>query len=260
MKKAYIDTKGGQIHYVYEGKGEPLILLHHAGSSSQEFRLIIPLLSPYFSVIAVDMLGHGNTYHPQFDPSIDDYASVVVNFMDALNLGKANIVGVHTGAEVAIKLAFLHPERLIKLGLYGVIYRNQESMDEIIPETHRKPYVLNRDGSHMLKVWQSDMYYSSEDISLQLLQSLVTDSLRAYKGASAAHRACYYHDTKSELPFIKCPTLLINGSFDGLREDTERALSVIPNSSLVNIDGGTGHIALEKPNELAEIMISFFKD
>ncbi|MDO8473642.1 MAG: alpha/beta hydrolase [Dehalococcoidia bacterium] len=257
MKRAYVDTPDGQIHYVFDGVGEPLILLHHAGSSSVEFQKVIPLLSSRFRVLALDMLGHGNSDHPKSDPLIDDYVRVLMNFMGALKLDKAIIVGNHTGTDVAVKLAALHPEYVRKLVIYGVLCRNRESREKLDKEELRKPYPMQPDGGHILKVWQSERRFSSDAISLESLTALVAESLRAYKGASADHRACHYNDSKEDLPLIKCPTLIIKGTLDPLSEDADRALALTPHSELAVIQGGTPHVPLERPQEFAEAILSF---
>lgn len=257
MKRAYVDIRDGQIHYVFEGSGEPLILLHHAGSSSVEFEKVIPLLSPRFKVLAVDMIGRGNSDHPKSDPLIDDYARVLLDFMNALNVDKANIVGNHTGADVAIKVAALHPERVKKLALYGILCRDRESREPLDKEELRRPYPMQPDGAHIQKVWQSETRFSSDAISLESLTKLVAESLRAYKGASADHRACHYNDVRLELPSIHCPTLIMKGTLDPLCEDADGAFALTPHSKLVVIEGGTPHVPLEKPKEFAEAILSF---
>ena len=45
MKKAYADIPEGQMHYRIEGTGEPILLLHAAVSSSDEYARVIPFLS-----------------------------------------------------------------------------------------------------------------------------------------------------------------------------------------------------------------------
>lgn len=44
MKRGYVDTPEGQVHYREEGTGEPLLLLHKAGLSSDEFTEMLPFL------------------------------------------------------------------------------------------------------------------------------------------------------------------------------------------------------------------------
>ena len=45
MKRAYVDIPEGQIHYRVEGKGDPILLLHAAVTSSNEYTRVIPFLS-----------------------------------------------------------------------------------------------------------------------------------------------------------------------------------------------------------------------
>lgn len=59
MKRYFLDTPYGQIHYVVEGFGDPLILLHQAPRSIDEYAKIIPILSRNYRIIAMDTLGAG---------------------------------------------------------------------------------------------------------------------------------------------------------------------------------------------------------
>ena len=45
MKRAYVDIPEGQMHYRWEGEGEPILLLHAAVTSSAEYNRVIPYLS-----------------------------------------------------------------------------------------------------------------------------------------------------------------------------------------------------------------------
>lgn len=59
MKRAYADIPEGQIHYRIEGSGEPILLLHMAVSSSDEFSRAMHFLSKKYQAIAMDFLGAG---------------------------------------------------------------------------------------------------------------------------------------------------------------------------------------------------------
>ena len=59
MKKAYVDIPEGQIHYRIEGSGEPVLLLHAAVTSSDEYTRVIPFLAKTYCAIAMDFLGNG---------------------------------------------------------------------------------------------------------------------------------------------------------------------------------------------------------
>ena len=55
MKRAYADIPEGQIHYRIEGDGEPILLLHMAVASSDEFSRAMHYLSKYYRAIALDL-------------------------------------------------------------------------------------------------------------------------------------------------------------------------------------------------------------
>ena len=55
------DVPEGQVHYPAEGTGEPVLLLHMALSSSDEFTRVIPFLSKAYRAIAMDFLGYGDS-------------------------------------------------------------------------------------------------------------------------------------------------------------------------------------------------------
>ena len=116
MKRAYIDTPAGQVHYRMQGVGEPLLLLHQAKTSSDEYVLMMPILAKTHQIIAMDTLGYGNSDAPsKVRPLVEDYAHNVVDFLDALGIKRASIFGHLTGAGIAVEVAAANPERVNKL-------------------------------------------------------------------------------------------------------------------------------------------------
>ena len=101
MKRAYADIPEGQIHYRIEGDGEPILLLHMAVASSDEFVRAMHILSRTYCAIAPDFLGEGDSDPAPFAYQIPDHARTVVSFMDSLDIKKTNIVGHHLGSIVA---------------------------------------------------------------------------------------------------------------------------------------------------------------
>jgi pimeloyl-ACP methyl ester carboxylesterase len=84
MKRGYIETPEGQVHYRTEGNGEPLLLLHKAGLSSDEFTEMLPFLGKKYRVVAMDVLGYGNTNMPVPEPDFNDYVNNILHFLDAM--------------------------------------------------------------------------------------------------------------------------------------------------------------------------------
>jgi pimeloyl-ACP methyl ester carboxylesterase len=112
----YLQANGIRIHYVREGQGTPLLLLHGWPEFWYVWRKCIPTLARDFDVIAPDLRGFGDTEKPSTGPSADATAGVhaedMLALMDALDLERAGIVSHDVGAYVAQGLARQHSERL----------------------------------------------------------------------------------------------------------------------------------------------------
>jgi 4,5:9,10-diseco-3-hydroxy-5,9,17-trioxoandrosta-1(10),2-diene-4-oate hydrolase len=119
----YVDTANYRLHYNEAGCGQPLVMLHGSGpgvSGWSNFRGNLPVLSQHMRTILLDMPGFGGSPMPKLDrlyPQIAAHA--VVEFMDALGIGKASVLGNSMGGYVAAEFALAHAERLDRLVLMG---------------------------------------------------------------------------------------------------------------------------------------------
>ena len=110
-----IETKyeTARMHYLESGKGEPIILIHTAGQSLYTFRSLFYKLAMSYRVIAIDLIGHGYSDHPDFfDYELREHAESIVRFMDAMDIEYAHLLGFSMGAGFALELAKLHPDRV----------------------------------------------------------------------------------------------------------------------------------------------------
>lgn len=113
----FIDVKGVRTRYIQAGSGEPLVLYHgaefpRAATNAEVWSLNIEGLAQSFRVIAVDKLGHGYTDNPKTDAdfSFDAVVRHGYDFLDALNLGPAHLIGHSRGGYLVTRLALEHPE------------------------------------------------------------------------------------------------------------------------------------------------------
>lgn len=112
-----IDCK--PIHYEKSGSGQPIILLHGNGENLSIFKECTNLLKHFFTVYAVDMPGHGKSYHPD-ELHYETQAKAIYSFIQALNIEKPVLYGFSDGGIVGLLLASEYPNLLSKLIVSGV--------------------------------------------------------------------------------------------------------------------------------------------
>jgi pimeloyl-ACP methyl ester carboxylesterase len=113
---AYFDSNGVKIHYIVEGKGEPVLLIH-GFTSSIEGQWVAPgifkALAKDYRVIALDNRGHGKSGKPH-DPKKygTEMVEDAVRLLDHLKIDKAYVVGYSMGGTIVSKLLVRHPDRV----------------------------------------------------------------------------------------------------------------------------------------------------
>jgi pimeloyl-ACP methyl ester carboxylesterase len=108
---------GHQVSFRRAGTGPALVLIHGITGSSRTWAEVIPPLAERHTVIAPDLLGHGESAKPRGDYSLGAYASGVRDLLIALGIDKATVVGHSLGGGVAMQFAYQFPERVERLVL-----------------------------------------------------------------------------------------------------------------------------------------------
>ena len=114
---SHVVIHGHDVGYRRGGEGETVLLLHGLAGSSLTWRAVMPALTERFDVIAPDLLGHGESAKPMGDYSLGAFASGLRDFLAALDVPTATIVGQSFGGGVAMQLAYQHPELCDRLVL-----------------------------------------------------------------------------------------------------------------------------------------------
>ncbi|MFN8088499.1 MAG: alpha/beta hydrolase [Mycobacterium sp.] len=105
------------------GSGPVLLLIHGIGDNSTAWSTVHSRLAQRFTVIAPDLLGHGQSDKPRADYSVAAYANGMRDLLSVLDIDKATVVGHSLGGGVAMQFAYQFPqmvERLILVGAGGV--------------------------------------------------------------------------------------------------------------------------------------------
>jgi pimeloyl-ACP methyl ester carboxylesterase len=113
-----IEVHEHPMHYLEEGSGSAVVLIHGFGGHTYSFRYLVPDLAQRHRVIAVDLLGFGYSSRPKgADYSNTAQAERVVKLMDLIGIRKASLVGHSMGGEVAMRIAAGWPDRVDRLVL-----------------------------------------------------------------------------------------------------------------------------------------------
>jgi pimeloyl-ACP methyl ester carboxylesterase len=108
---------GHRVAYRSAGSGPAIVLVHGITSTSATWERVMPYLATRFTVIAPDLLGHGQSAKPRGDYSLGAYASGVRDLIVSLGHDSATFVGHSLGGGVVMQLAYQFPERCERLVL-----------------------------------------------------------------------------------------------------------------------------------------------
>jgi pimeloyl-ACP methyl ester carboxylesterase len=107
---------GHDVAYRQAGSGPLLVMIHGIAGSSGTWVPVMPLLAERFTVIAPDLLGHGESAKPRGDYSLGAYASGIRDLLGVLGHDRATVVGHSLGGGIAMQFAYQFPhmaERLV---------------------------------------------------------------------------------------------------------------------------------------------------
>jgi pimeloyl-ACP methyl ester carboxylesterase len=257
LKRGYVDLREGQIHYRTEGDGKVLLLLHQTPSSSEEYSAAMPLLAKSCQVIAMDTPGHGMSDPPPKPLKITDYARVVKDFLAALGITKASVLGHHTGATIAIGVAVEYLDLVEKLILSGCPYYEPEVREKKLSSSG-PGMELKEDGQLIMILWNAFKNFNPS-ASPEELQKLLIAGLIAGPNGEAAHHAVFEYLEQENMPKVKCPTLLMSGTEDLFLKYMDATCNLIPQCTPKTIEGGGSAIALTRPKEFSEAVLEFLK-
>ena len=114
---------GHDVAYRQAGEGPLLVMIHGIAGSSGTWVPVMPLLAERYTVIAPDLLGHGESAKPRGDYSLGAYASGIRDLLGVLGHERATIVGHSLGGGIAMQFAYQFPqmaERLVLVGSGGL--------------------------------------------------------------------------------------------------------------------------------------------
>ncbi len=103
--------------YRVAGSGPPVVLIHGMLNSSSHWQAVAAGLSREHTVIAPDLIGHGDSAAPRGDYSLGAHAASIRDLLAAIGVDRATIVGHSLGGGVAMQFFYQFPQRVERLAL-----------------------------------------------------------------------------------------------------------------------------------------------
>ena len=256
----YADTPLGQIHYVEQGEGTPVLLLHQTPRSHDEFRELLPLLATRHRAIAMDMPTFGSSARCPPPHTIELFAAGALALLDALAVPRSAVLGHHTGGAVAIEMAASAPERVSALVLSSTPYTDASFRESHAGGPSVDTAEAADDGSHLMALWsQRHPYYPWPSASL--LDRFIHDALAPGVDPAEGHRACARYRMEERIHLVTAPVLLLGADADPFAlpalERLAAALSTPARPRTAVIAGGMIPLMEQKADEVSVEVLPF---
>jgi len=112
-----ITLHGRRAVYRIAGSGPPVVLIHGMLNSSSHWQSVALELAREHTVIAPDLIGHGDSAAPRGDYSLGAHAASIRDLLAAIGIERATIVGHSLGGGVAMQFFYQFPQRVERLVL-----------------------------------------------------------------------------------------------------------------------------------------------
>ena len=276
----FIRIQGYNIHYVETGTAtgqqETMLLIPGAFSTYRSWNRMIPLLAKHYRILAIDYLGAGDSDKPVsgFAYKIEEQADVIAQMMQQAGTPRAHIVGVSYGGLIALNLATRYPQ----LAESVVCIEGGVVKPDKLPHYYARkvlgwPLVGNlfvsaiRSGLFDTATTKAVMGEAWKDMSRKERQELI--HIFAQNNKTASRRAWYLisqtlensKDFVEEIKTLKTPVLYLYGEKSELRAMTEMNVqffrTYLPAVEIVSFKDGIHDLELQKPREVANLIIKF---
>jgi pimeloyl-ACP methyl ester carboxylesterase len=250
---SYVTVDGQQLYYRSSindlaGHKPPLVLIHGAGGTHMHWPAALRRL-PDWNVYSLDLPGHGKSAGPGCR-SIGGYREAIYGFCQALTLDRIVLAGHSMGGAIALDFARHFPGRTAGLVLVGTGARLRvapallEGLRDDFPRTAQliADWTHDRDAPQQLKRLYRHRLLENEP------QVVLGD-----------FQACDNFDLREQVAAIQAPALVICGSNDIMTPPrlSEALAATLPHARLVMIPQAGHMLPLERPEELADAVISF---
>jgi pimeloyl-ACP methyl ester carboxylesterase len=230
--------------------GPPVLLIHAGGMDGRMWRPLVERLEDRYWLIVPDLRGHGTTPLPPEEFShVDDLLAV----LDDLKIERAAVVGASMGGHVALELVTAAPDRVSSL----VLMASSLDIDDWSPDIKEywaRENELVEAGDVDAAVELNARIWGRPGETDELVGEMSRTALELHAGVEAPER-----ELTVDLRSISVPTLVVSGGrdFPDFARIADRIATEIPGAQRADVEDAGHLIALERPDEAAELLVAF---
>ena len=266
-----IDVLGGQhLNVEAQGSGVPVVALHGFTGSSATWSRMTTFLKEEFTVVTVDLPGHGDSAVPsgKCRYSMESHIRTLIEVLDHLRLQKVVWLGYSLGGRIALSTAVNAPERtmgrVVESGSPGLptVEEREKRCDE---DAKLADWIEDVGISDFVDYWQGIPLWASqsrltelerEKLRAQRLNNDVLGLANSLRGVGTGSQPSL-HDQLSKLDM---PVLLLAGTEDTKYVEIAREMHHVIPASVLEIVPESGHaIHLERPDLFGDIVQEFLR-
>jgi pimeloyl-ACP methyl ester carboxylesterase len=258
-----VSVLGFKLHYLEAGAGAPVVLLHGLGGDGSRWAPNIAPLAKDFHVFALDQIGFGQSDKPLANYHTGMLSEFLVDFLKAVNVPRASLVGNSMGAGVALYTAVHFPQvvdRIVLADGGGFRASGGAAPAAPTPDALRRRQIQNSVTREETREFFKILFHDKSLVTDKMVDEQLALRLRSAftitKIQEAGERGAL---TEQEVRSVKTPTLILWGKYDELANPAgaDRLERAIPGSQRVLIDN-CGHLPqLEKADEFNRLVREF---
>ena len=272
-----IELHGRRVIYRVAGSGPPVVLIHGMLNSSSHWRSVALSLAGEYTVLAPDLIGHGDSAAPRGDYSLGAHAASIRDLLAAIGIDRATIVGHSLGGGVAMQFFYQFPQRVERLVLVSSGGLGREVSPLLRTAALPGMSALLSLTIHPRLVgglWEAGRRLRERGTSAGVYLQAIARALRPLENAEA--QGAFLHTLRSVIDvhgqrvaatdrlylLESMPTLIVWGERDNTIpiEHGRRAQEAIPGSFFRTLPLAAHFPHLEDPDGLSALLREFIRD
>jgi pimeloyl-ACP methyl ester carboxylesterase len=251
---------GPKIHYVVEGEGYPLTLVHGVGANLQSWDEVAARLTPHFRVARMDLRGHGRSGRIA-DCTLDDLADDVRVVWDELGIRRGHLAGFSLGGLIAQSLALSDAGRIDRLAIISAVAgRTPEERARVAERL-----ALLRDKGIGAITGAAETRWFTDEFRARYPERIEARMAELLANDPPSYAACYTvfctSDLGDKVHAIRNPTLVVTGQHDvGSNTRMARFMHEQIRGSTLRILPALRHsVLVEAPEQIAFLLLDFLR-